>query len=304
MQHDRPLVGIALVAATVLFFALADVLTKHLTMLYPVPLVIAVRYLASLAILCALVWPRLGARLWQTERTALVLVRGGVLTLASLTMGLALRLMPVGETIAIMYLSPFAVMLLAIPLLGERVTWLGWALAGLGFAGVLLILRPGAGLDPVGVAFALANAGCATAFHLLTRVLSRTERAVAMLFHVTLVGAVAFSLAAIPSLSGPLPPPGDIGLMALLGVLATTGHFLFTIAYGLAPASVIAPVNYMHLVWAGLLGWLVFSHVPDPYSIAGMGLVAASGVALALRSHISGRRERAARAAALPETPG
>ena len=76
----------------------------------------------------------------------LVFLRGLCLALASLTMGLALRLMPVGETVAIVYLSPFAVMLLAIPLLGERVGPLGWTCAAVGFLGVLLIVRPGGGL--------------------------------------------------------------------------------------------------------------------------------------------------------------
>ena len=304
MPADRPLFGIALVTISVRFFAVADVQTKHLAMANPVPVVVAVRYLASLALLLVLAGPRIGARLWRTDRTGLVLPRGGVLTLASLTIGYALKLMPVGETISIMYLSPIAVMLLAIPILGERVSAAGWALAMLGFIGVLLILRPGAGLNPAGGAFALTNAACATVYHLMTRMLSRTETAMAMLFQVTLTGAVFFSLAAIPSLSGPLPGLGDLSLMALLGVLATAGHFLFTLAYRQAPASLIAPVNYMHLVWAGLLGWLVFDHLPDGISLIGMGLVLISGVAIALRSHMDGRRKRAARADALPDTPG
>ena len=304
MQTDRPLLGISLVAVAVLFFAMSDVLTKHLAMIYPVPVVVAVRYLASLALLLAVLGPRLRAALWRTDRTWLVLARGGVLCLASLTMGLAFQVMPVGETIAIMYLSPIAVMLLAIPLLGERVSPFGWGLAMLGFSGVLLILRPGAGLDPVGVLFALANAGCATAFHLLSRILSRTETAIAMLFNATVVGAVVFSLAAIPTLSGTLPGPADLGLMVLLGVFATTGHFLLSVAYSTAPASLIAPVNYMHLVWAAFLGWIVFDHLPDDLSLFGMAMVTASGVALALRSHMNSRAARAARAAALPETPG
>lgn len=277
---------------TVFFFALSDVLTKQLTVVYPVPMVIAVRYAASLAILLFLVLPRMGRRLWHTERTGLVLVRAAVLTMASLTMGFALKLMPVGETIAIMYLSPFAVMLLAIPLLGEKVTPVGWFLAILGFSGVLLILRPGAGLDPVGVLFALANATCATAFHLLTRALSRSESAVSMLFHVTLVGAVFSSLAALPTLSGPPPPFGDAVKMVLLGLFATTGHFLFAAAYREAAASLIAPLNYLHLVWAALLGWVVFGHAPDSVTILGMALIFASGAAIALRSHMSGRRSR------------
>lgn len=289
---SRPLVGVALVAFTVFLFALSDVFTKHLTMIYPVPLVVAVRYTVSLVLLLAFVAPRMGRRLWAAQRIWLVLLRGAVLALASLTMGLALRVMPVGETVAIIYLSPFAVMALAVPLLGERVTPLGWFFATLGFCGVLLIVRPGGGLDPLGVVFALLNACCATAFHLLTRSLSRTESAISMLFYVTLVGAIVSTATAVPQLSGPMPSLIHFGMMALLGVLSTSGHFLFSLAYREAPASLIAPLNYLHLVWAALLGWLVFADIPSPLSMLGMALVVSAGVALAVHSHRQGRRLR------------
>ena len=300
----RPLVGIALVVIAVLFFALGDTLTKTLTQRHPVTLVVAIRYGVSLVLLLALVAPRLGAQLWRTQRTGLVLLRALVLATASLSMGYALKLMPVGETIAIMYLSPFAVMALAVPLLGEKVTPLGWFLAVLGFSGVLVILRPGAGLDATGVMFSLLNAVCATAFHLLTRTLSRSETTIAMLFHVTLVGTVASTLMALPELGGAMPGLADFGLMALLGVLSTAGHFLFAAAYREAPASLIAPVNYLHLVWAAILGWVVFAHVPDGWTLVGMAMVMASGVAIALRAHREGRNEsrRLARARAEAHT--
>ena len=282
------MLGVLLASLAVLFFALADTLTKHLTEAFPVPLVMAGRYSASLLLLMVLVWPRTGARLWRTDRTGLVLLRGAVLGVASLTLGLALRVMPVGETIAIIYLSPFAVIALAVPLLGERVSPLGWFLAVLGFCGVLLVLRPGGGLDPVGVIWALLNAACATAYHLMTRLLTRTETTLALLFHVTLVGAVMFALLAIPSLSGPLPGPAEAGMMFGLGALATLGHFLFAAAYREAPAALVAPINYMHLVWAALLGLLVFGHVPGALTLAGMALIVASGVALALHARRGG----------------
>ena len=206
--------------------------------------------------------------------------------------------MPVGETVAIIYLAPFAVMLLAVPLLGERVSTVGWAGAAFGFVGVLLIARPGGSLDPTGVFFAVVNAGLATAYHLLTRLLSRTETTISMLFHTAWVGALIFCVLAIPSLDGFTPALSDAGLMTLLGALTTVGHFLFTAAYREAPASLLAPVNYLHLVWAGGLGWLVFAHVPDSWSLLGMAMVTAAGVAVALNSHLQQRRTRVEAAAA------
>ena len=282
MTAARPLKGIVLVALATLTFAAADVLTKQLSMRHPVAVVVAVRYLVNLALLAVVLYPRLGAGLWRVRRRGLVLLRGLFLAFSSLTMALALRLMPVGETVAIIYLSPFAVMLLAGPLLGEKVTRWGWIWAVMGFAGVLLILRPGGGLDPYGVAFALINAGFATGYHLLTRLLAGSETTAAMLFQTALVGSVFFSLGALGSLDQLDIAATDYGWMAVLGALAAAGHFLFTAAYREAPASLLAPVNYLHLVWAAGLGWVIFGHMPEAPSLAGMALVCASGVALAL----------------------
>lgn len=279
---QRPVVGIGLAAVAVLFFALADTLTKWLTETHPVPVVMAGRYLASLALPMVFVWPRQRARLWRTERFGLVLLRGAILALASLTLGLALRVMPVAEAVAILYLSPFAVIALAVPLLGERIGPLGWFLAVLGFCGVLLVLRPGGGLDPVGVIWALLNAACATAYHLITRLLTRTETTLALLFHVTTVGAAVFTVLALPHLNGAWPGPVEGAAMLLLGLIATLGHGLFAAAYREAPAGLIAPVNYMHLVWAALLGLIVFGDWPTPVTLVGMAMIIGSGVAIAL----------------------
>jgi drug/metabolite transporter (DMT)-like permease len=271
----------------VLAFAMGDVLVKDLTSRHSAPLVIGLRFAVNLALLVIVLAPRHGPLLWRTERTWLVLLRALILCLGSLMMALALRRLPLGETVAILYLFPFATMILAVPLLGERVGLGGWLGAAAGFAGVLLILRPGTGLDPLGVVFALINTALAVAYHLMTRLLARTETTMALLFHVALTGTIVFCVAIPFTAQGPLPSPGDLGLMALLGVLATVGHFLLTSAYREAPASLLAPVNFLHLVWAGVLSWLVFGHLPDALSLAGMALVCAAGAAIALRAHFA-----------------
>jgi drug/metabolite transporter (DMT)-like permease len=116
---------------------------------------------------------------------------------------------------------------------------------------------------------------------------------VAMLFHTALIGSVFFCLAALPNLQGFSPSPLDMGLMLLLGALATLGHFLFTAAYREAPASLLAPVNYLHLAWAGGLGWLVFDHVPDWLSTGGMALVCLGGVAAAVQAQFRNKGAKA-----------
>jgi drug/metabolite transporter (DMT)-like permease len=282
---QNPIKGVVLVTIAVLFFAVSDVVSKHLTMLYAVPLVMALRYGVNLILLVA-VLGRWGGMI-RTQRTGLVMLRAVSLMMGSLTMGLALRYMPLGETVAIIYLSPFIVMLLSIPLLGERATTVGWIGASLGFVGVMLIIRPGAGLHGFGVALSLINAGCAATYHLLSRVLARTETMAAMLFHTAWVGLAGFSIMLAATGIGPMPQGLDWALLLVLGVLATVGHFLFTAAYRQAPAALLAPMNYLHLVWAAILGWVVFGHSPDGITLAGMGLVAVAGAGIALHTHFT-----------------
>ncbi len=287
-RKGSPLRGVALVVGATLLFAMADTLGKHLAALYAIPLILAARYAVNLAIVTAVMWPRHRTALWQTRRTGLVVLRGLCLALASILMLLAMRVMPVAETVAIIYITPVLVMLASGPLLGERVSVWGWIGAALGFAGVLLVARPGSGLDPLGVALALGNAVLASGYHLLTRVLARTETTMALMFYTALAGAGVF-LALVVGLAalwgvGPVPGLQDIGLMVGLGALATVGHLMFTSAYREAPAATLAPVNYLHIAFATVLGWLVFAQIPDALGFAGMGAIAAAGLLAAWRA--------------------
>jgi drug/metabolite transporter (DMT)-like permease len=271
------------VSIAVLFFAFHDVVVKVLTQDFTIPVLMAFRYVVSVGLLLLLLWPRYRSGLWKTQRTGLVMLRALVLTAASLTLALALKRMPVGETIAIIYLAPFAVMVLAGPFLGERVPLLGWFGASIGFIGVLLIVRPGGGLDSLGVFYAVVNAGLATLYHLMSRALAKTETTQAMLFHVSIVGAVVFVALALPDMPDLGADATQLMLLLVLGCLGTGGHFLFTAAYREAPASVLAPVNYMHLVWAAVLGWAIFGHVPPTMTLVGMLMILSAGVVIASR---------------------
>ncbi len=283
-QTGKPLRGVALVAGATFLFAVADTLGKHLAVLHAVTLILAARYTVNLGIVTAVMWPRHRAALWRTQRTGLVILRGLCLALASISMLLALRVMPVAETVAIIYITPVLVLLAAGPVLGERVSIWGWIGAALGFAGVLLVARPGSGLDPWGVALTLMNASLATGYHLLTRVLARTETTMALMVHTALVGTVVLCGMLAAMGPGPLPGAVDLGLMLALGALATAGHLMFTSAYREAPAATLAPVNYLHIAFATVLGWLVFSQIPDALGFAGMAMIAAAGLLAAWRA--------------------
>jgi drug/metabolite transporter (DMT)-like permease len=287
---DRILTAMGLVSLSVFLFALSDVLSKHLMTLYPVLLILFLRYAISTLILLAAYLPQRGRALFRTVRTGAVILRGLCLVAASITMGPALQRMPVGETVAIIYLAPFGVILVAVFGMGERWSWASLVACLVGFVGVLAIIRPGAGLDPLGVMFALMNVIPSVGYQLLSRSLAATETSGALQLWTAMVGAVCFGLALPWTLPGFAPSLTDAGLILVFGAIATAGHFLLTAAYARAPASRLAPINYLHLFWAGLLGWLVFDHVPDGWTMAGMALVGGAGMGLAIWTQVSRRR--------------
>lgn len=294
----RPLVGLALISLGVLGFVGSEVTIKALAASYSVPFINLVRYAVHVAVLGLLVGPRVGARLWQTERTGMVILRGVILSVGSLFMGLALARMPVAETVAIFYLAPFLVLLLSARLLGERVARAGWVAAAVGFAGVVLILRPGSGLDPVGVIFALANAVVIALYTLMSRLLSRSETALAMLFMTAASGTVVFAAMVLVTGTGPLPDARGWAGLALFAALTLGGHYALTVAYRFAPAGLLAPATYIHLVWAAALGWLIFGDLPDLIGFGGIALIITAGIGLTLSAR---RDERKARLATLAE---
>ena len=280
--EQRPLLGILLITMAVAVFASHDGMTKHLASVWNVPMVVAIRYIVNTLALAAVYAPQHGLGLIRTSRTGLVFVRGLCLSAASLFAGLALTRMPVGETLSIIFLAPFVVMLLAGPVLGEKVTAVQWVAALASFAGVLLVARPGSGLDPLGVAFAVACATVTVGYYLLSRTLAKSESTMAMLFHTALIGAVLFGAYLPWSLEGPVPQGWDLFWFIAIGLAATLGHYLFTTAFRVAPASVLAPVNYLHIVFAAIVGWTVFSHVPSWTSMIGMAIIVVAGIMAAL----------------------
>ncbi|MGE5385411.1 MAG: DMT family transporter [Betaproteobacteria bacterium] len=281
---SHPMRGVLLLVSALLFFACMDTTTKYLAARYPVPLVMGIRYIVNCALMVVLLAPSQGMKLMETRRTGLVLLRAGSLVVASLFVGLALQRMPVAETIAIVFLGPMVVALVARPILGERIGALGWAAAIVGLAGVLLIARPGSGLDTAGVVFGLCAVGANATYLLLSRLLASTERTVTLLFYTTLAGSVCFGLSLPWFWEGEAPTAWQTLLFLSMGITGGIGHYLFTAAFRHAPASLLAPINYLQLLWAGLLGWLVFGHVPDGLTVLGMIVVAASGLMVAFKS--------------------
>ncbi|MDB5698112.1 MAG: EamA family transporter, partial [Alphaproteobacteria bacterium] len=258
-QHSpaaHPIRGVLLFGFGLLCFACMDTTTKYLSTHHEVPLIVAVRYLVNCLLMIVLLAPTHGPKLIETQRTGLVIVRSLCLAAASLCVASALKLMPLAETTAIVFISPLIVMVTAGPLLGERVGRLPWIATGIGLVGMLLIVRPGSGLDALAVCFALGAVAANTGYQLFSRLLASSERTIALLFYSALVGTICFGLALPVYWEGRAPTAFELLLFLSLGVYGGVGHFFYTRAYRDAPASVLAPITYVQVIWAGLLGWL------------------------------------------------
>lgn len=281
MPEQKPLVGIGLMLAAVLCFAALDSTSKTLSQTFNVPLLVWARYSSHLLLMVIFLGPSMRLRLVKTRRPVLQTVRALLLVGVTGFAMAAFRLMPLAETTAILFVTPLAVAVLAGRFLGERVGAARWIAVGAGFAGMLLIARPGGDLSVAGIALTLAAAACYAIYQIQTRMLSPSENTWTMLFYTALVGTVSMSLALPLFWSGPLPSLREALLMASLGIYGGTGHFLLISAFRHARASTLSPFLYVQLVWASLFGWLFFDHLPDALSLAGMSVIVASSLAMA-----------------------
>jgi drug/metabolite transporter (DMT)-like permease len=253
-----------------------DGLAKLLAGEYPVVQVVWARYAFAVPVILATARPAAWPGLLRCERPLLQAARGLLPLLASVTVVLGLGLMPLADATAISFASPLLVVALSAPLLGERVSVHGWVGVACGFAGILLIVRPGAGTLAWAALFPLATAFLFALYQLLTRLVSRGDGPV-----VTLAWTVAVGLV----LTTPLLPPYwrpvdgvDWPLLGLSGVLFGLGQFLLIRAFAMAPAAVLAPFTYAQIVAAVAFGVAVFGDVPDLWTTAGTALVILAGV--------------------------
>lgn len=272
--------GILFLLGAVLLFAILDTTAKYLTQHAPLPLLVWGRYASHLLLMLVLLAPRQGRRLLHAPRPGLQTLRG-LLLLGCTGFGFAaLSHMPVAETTAIFFTAPLLVALLAGPWLGEKISTGPWLAALAGFAGILLIARPSGALPPGGIALALGGAVCYACYQLLTRQLAAQTPPLTLLFYTALTGTLGASLALPWFWTGIWPPLWIILATIALGVLGGSGHLLLIHAFRNAPASFLSPFLYVQLIWATLLGALIFGHWPDTLALTGMAIIALSGGAL------------------------
>jgi drug/metabolite transporter (DMT)-like permease len=274
-----PLSAVLLIVVASACFTTVDVSVKHLSQRYPVPLIAWARWGVQALVLLALAAPSLRFDLLRTSQLRAHLVRGALLICSSLCFFFALRFLPLAEATALNYTSPILVTLLAGWLLRERLTRPRWTFVVAGFVGMLLIVRPGSDALAPAALLALGAAGLYAIFQIMTRKLAG-ENLMTLMIYPSLLGTFALSLA-IPFVhSDDWYPTSDLAAFVGIGVMGSFGHLLFVRAFQRASASAIAPFTYVQLVWSTLAGWLVFGTFPDGWTLAGIFIIAGSGVVL------------------------
>lgn len=268
--------GVAFIVLALACFGALDTTTKFASATAPLVMALWLRYMVQAGLTSAVLLPSRGMRLFRTERPGLQFLRGLLLLTCSSIAFLSLRAMQVGEFTAIVMLTPLLLTVIAAAMLRERVSRLRWLCVLGGFAGAMMVIRPGMGLFQLAMLLPLVLVIANTAFQALTSRMARTEDPATMHFYTGLVGLVLTS-AALPLVWRALPWT-TWAAMSLMGVFSTLGHFLLIMAYTRTPVAVLTPYLYLQIAFATLGGWIVFAHVPDAWSLAGIALVAVSGV--------------------------
>jgi drug/metabolite transporter (DMT)-like permease len=285
-RRDR-LRAIGLMMIAVALFACLDTTAKYLVTRSNVPLVqiVWMRFFGQFAFTILALGLISLPRLFASKRPGTQLARSVLLVLSTLLNFIALQTLRLDQTLTFQFMAPLLVAGLAGPLLGE---WVGWRrmLAILtGFLGILVVIRPGFETMAPGVPFALGCTLCYALFILITRHVSAHDPAEVTLTYSMLGGMVlaapfAFSVWVWPS------DPLTWLLVVSMGFWAAIGHFIFILAYRLAPASTVAPFLYTQLLSMTVLGYTVFGDVPDHWTLIGSAIVIASGIYLVHRETV------------------
>lgn len=298
IAENRPTLGIAFILVGMLAISVNDTLIKLLAGDYPLHQMVFTRSAIGICFSLTLVQFEGGWRILRTARPGLHLIRGLAVVIANMTFFAALAVLPLATATALFFIAPLLITLLSIPMLGERVGPRRLIAVLIGFAGVLMMMRPSDGPGPgLGVLALPLLAACFYAFmQVLTRKLGIASKASAMAVYLQgtfiLVSLGFFAIAGdgrfaegveSPSLVFLLrawvwPAAEDWPLFLGLGLNSAIIGYSLSAAYRSADAGLIAPFEYTALALAVFWGWAVFGEVPSPQVMAGIALIGGAGL--------------------------
>ena len=282
--------GFASDALRAIFFMCAGVSTfpfmnaavKLLSPHYPAMQITWARFTGHLIVMLLIFLPRYRWTLLQTRQPLVQIGRSLLMLGSNLVFVMAIGRIPLATASAIGFTSPLIVTALSVPLLREHVGWRRWSAVLVGFAGALLVVRPGGGLNDPAVLLLLGSSFMYALYQIATRWVGRHDNAATGIVFAALAGSLALTVV-MPFIFVMPASWFDAALFASLGLLGGLGHYLVIKAFQLGRAAVIAPLGYVELIGSTVLGYVIFANFPDLWTWIGAGVIIASGIYIALR---------------------
>lgn len=287
-DYDRPALGIVLMLTGIAGFAVMDAIVKWMTSDYSVLQIAAMRSWFGLPLLFVFALRGGGLDQLRTQKPLAHFGRYLLVLGLTLTFFWALSQMKLVDAIAITFAAPIFITALSVPLLREAVGIHRWIAVAIGFIGVLIILRPGSGVFQWSALVVLGSVVFYALLMITTRALTRSENSAALMLYPQL-GMALTGLVSVPFFWVP-PNLADLGLFAVAGCFGSVGIMCLTHAFRLAPAATVAPFEYSALLWATLIGFLVWGELPDRYTLVGAAVIVASGLYIVYRETVRAAR--------------
>ena len=282
--------GIGLMLAGIALFSINDALGKWLLTTYSVGELLLIRSAAALILLAPFVRKAGLAAFTGAPRPGLQIVRVVLSTLEVAMFFWAVSYLPLADTVTFYLAGPVYVTALSVVLLGEKVGWRRWAAVLVGFAGVVLALRPSAASLTLPALIALIGSVFFAFLMIATRFLRETPNTVLVAGQ---IGGTLIFGAVVAPFGWVTPSPRDFALLSLFGVLSIMALACVNRSLKLTAASVVVPYQYTLIVWAIVLGYAVFGDVPDPLTLCGAAVIIAAGLYIFWREQMRGEREAA-----------
>lgn len=278
---ESTLSGIGLMLLAIFCWTVMDALAKFLGDSYGTAQIACLRSVFGLVVVLVLILPRAGIVSLRVQRPAWQFARAALGAGAMFGFFHALKTLPLADVVVIGFASPIIVTAMSVPVLGEKVGGVRWAAVLVGFAGVVIVLRPGAGLFDPAALIALGATLCYAMMTVSARLLRNTESSAVLTVWPLLGPIVLGFIFMLPAWQ--TPTAGAWGLFALMGLLGGIAFIAAVASLRRAAAVVVVPFEYSAIIWATLIGYFVWQDVPKSNTLAGAAIVIAAGVFIALR---------------------
>jgi drug/metabolite transporter (DMT)-like permease len=272
-------VGILLIVGATLCFSVLDASAKWLVQSLPVMQVVWLRFVSHVLLMALILAPRHGRTMAHMKSPGLQALRGALLASMTALNFFALQYLQLAETAAIQFSVPILIALLSAWWLHEKLDARRWVAIVGGFAGVMLVIRPGSQAFHPAILLCAGNAVLLAVFNMLTRRMAASETPESMQLLSAAMAALLLAPFGLAQWQTPASAPQWMALL-LCGLTGGVGHLFVAMAHRYASAAVLGPFLYQQILYMALWGWLVFKQVPDAFVIAGALVVVVSGLYL------------------------